>query len=535
MAFFFTSILADLSLGVAACFALLYFYMTRKYNCWKERGIHYMKPAPFVGNMWPVFLQKHSIGSYLRHVYEEAPDEPYVGIFALEKPILVIRDLDLVRCVLVKDAQVFLDRTFAPQEEQDPLIAKSLFGMKGKKWRHLRVKLSPTFTSGKMRKMFYLVDECGCQLLELISQEISTGRPVSVKETMARYSTDVIASCAFGVDAQALKDGQCEFRSVMRRVMEQTFLQNLALNLAFLAPSVARALKMTTMDHSILDFVRRTLWDVVDHRRRNGVVHKDFVDLLMQIKDGNEIRAEDSKDVEEIKEDNDLTNIGYKNKTEEENMKLDGDDFVAQAFIFLAAGFETSSTVLNFTLYELALNPYIQDRLRQEIVSVLDKYEGKVSYDCFKEMSYLDMVIAESMRKYPTLPFLERKSSTEYKVSGTNFTIPKETTVMIPVWAIHNDPNLYPLPDKFEPERFTPENKEKIHHFAHLPFGEGPRICIGMRFGQMQVKTALVHVLSSFQVRPCSTTPKPPLVMKNFGGTLIPRDDILLTFTRVAN
>ncbi|XP_063223900.1 cytochrome P450 6j1-like [Bacillus rossius redtenbacheri] len=535
MALIFTSILADLSLGVAACVALLYFYMTRNYNCWKERGIPYVKPAPFVGNMWPVFMQRHSIGSYVRHVYEEGLGEPCVGIFALDKPILVIRDLDLVRCILVKDAQVFLDRTFAPQEEQDPLLAKSLFGIKGKKWRHLRVKLSPTFTSGKMRKMFYLVDECGRQLLELINQETSTGRPVAVKETMARYSTDVIAACAFGVDANALKDGQCEFRSVMRRVFEQTSLQRLASSLAFLAPSVSSALKLRTADHSVTEFTRRTLWDVVDHRRRNGVVRKDFVDLLMQIKDGNEIRAEDGKDVEEIKEDNDLTNIGYKNKTEEEHMKLDGDDFVAQAFVFLLAGFETSSTVLNFTLYELALNPHIQDRLRQEIVSVLDKYEGKVSYDCFKEMSYLDMVIAESTRKYPTLPFLERKCSTDYKISHTNFTIPKDTTVMIPVWAIHNDPNLYPFPDRFEPERFTSENKKERHHFAHLPFGEGPRICIGMRFGQMQVKTALVHVLSSFQVRPCSTTPKPPLVMKTFGGTLTPRDDIPLTFTRIVS
>ncbi|XP_063223902.1 cytochrome P450 6j1-like [Bacillus rossius redtenbacheri] len=532
MAVVFGSLLADLALVVAIVFLVLYLYCSHAFKYWERRGVCYAPPTMFFGNMGRFILQLDSLGNFLHHLYEQHKGQPAVGIFASTRPVLVALDLDLVRAVLVKDAHAFLDRSFSPPKEAEPLLARSLFVLKGKKWRHMRIKLTPTFTSGKLKKMFHLVNKCGKELLSCIDQEISkAGGSVSVKDTVARYSTDVIASCAFGVDANALADPNCEFRVTMRKMFEPNAIQKLANIIAFMAPWLRKIISLSSVDDSINKFVRGTFWNVVDFRRKNSVVRKDFVDILMQIKDDGEVHTEDAKDFDEIKQDSKYMDMDYI-KAEKSDIKLEDDDIVAQAFIFIIAGFETSSSVISFTLLELALNPSIQDRLREEIQSVLNKYNSEVTYDSISEMTYLDMVISEAMRKYPTVPVLERKCQLNYKIQNTNIVIEKGTGVMIPVLGIHYDPLIYPQPHTFDPERFSPEKKKERSHFSHLPFGEGPRICIGMRFGMIQVKTALVHILTAYQVRPCAQTPELPLEMKPF-GVLTPKKEIILDFRKI--
>nr|CAD7195288.1 unnamed protein product [Timema douglasi] len=316
-----------------------------------------------------------------------------------------------------------LDRSFSPDESVDPLGAKNLFGQKGPTWRHLRVKMTPTFTSGKMKKMFYLVDECAQMLTEIIEQQSFGGKPIPVKETMARFTTDVISSCAFGVKSNAMTDVNSEFQ-------------------------------------------------------------------------------------------------------------LEGDDFVAQAFVFLAAGFETSSTTTTFALYELSLNLDIQNKLRHEIITVLEKHDRKITYDAMMEMNYLDMVVSETLRKYPALPFLDRNVQVDYKIPGTNDILEKGTTVFIPTFGIHYDPEYYPNPEKFDPERFSAKNKNDIPKYAYLPFGEGPRNCIGMRFGLMQVKTGLIHLLSKFEVSRHKETPV-SIVFVTSSPTLCAVGNMPLIFNKI--
>ncbi|XP_063231331.1 cytochrome P450 6j1-like [Bacillus rossius redtenbacheri] len=530
MAMIFSTVLADVTVVVATCLVAAYLYFASAFRYWKRRGVHYVPPTSIFGNMGGVALQREHIGEYLKKVYDSNPDQPVVGLFAFRNPILMVRDLEVVQSIMVKNAHAFLDRPVNISQESNPLVSRSLFALKGKKWRHLRTKLTPTFTSAKMKKMFYLINECGKQLLPCIEMEMEKGKHVMVKDTVARYSTDVISSCAFGVDGNALVDPNSEFRATTRKIFEITKLQNLASTLVTLAPPLIKALKLEITDDNINNYLRKLFWEVVDHRKKNNVSRNDFVDVLMQIKDEGQVRAEeDAHDKEEIKQDSmDIKKL----RIETVDSKLEDDDFVAQAFIFIAAGFETSSSVIAFTLYELAINPSIQDKLRRKLMTVLEKHNSEVTYEAIAEMDYLDMVISETLRKYPTVPILARQCLENFRIPGTDITIEKGTSVMIPVLAIHSDPAIYPEPDKFDPERFNYENKNKRSKFAHIPFGEGPRICIGMRFGQMQVKTALVHILTTYQVRPCTETPSPPLRMKPIGVNT-PRKEIALAFDRI--
>ncbi|XP_021925282.1 cytochrome P450 6j1-like [Zootermopsis nevadensis] len=496
----FLSLTLSLITVLSVLFIYLYYYFTRNFNFWKNLGISYVKPLPFVGNLKEVVFLKENIGKALQRIYSEHSDKPYVGIFAFDEPSLLIRDLDMVKNILVKDAQNFLDRSITVDEDVEPLLGKTMFVTKGQRWRRIRVKLTPVFTTAKIKMMLYLVELCGKDLVKYLDKVTADGTPVDVKETMARFTTDVIASCAFGINSNSLKNPDAEFRRHLRNALDFTFIKGLAGLTAFFAPNLKRSLKLKFVDDYTTNYIRNTIWNTVDYREKNEVIRNDFLDSMI------EMRNKWKRSVQEDK-------TPAKSQENDSHFEIDGDEFVAQAFLFLAAGLETSATVLSFALYELALHSEIQQRLRAEMTQVLDKHHGELTYDGIREMSYLDMVVRETLRKYPVLPFLDRRCARDYELPSPSgketIILPAGTAVYISVVGIQNDPKYFPEGEKFLPERFTEENIKSRPSYTYLPFGEGLRMCMGMRFGLMQVKTGLIHIFSAYEVAPCEETPVP--------------------------
>lgn len=130
------------------------------------------------------------------------------------------------------------------------------------------------------------------------------------------------------------------------------------------------------------------------------------------------------------------------------------------------------------------------------------------------------------MRKHPAVGTLHRVSNADYQLPNGGI-VPKGTYVVIPAFAFHRDPELYPNPDKFDPERFSPENKPKIDPLSFLPFGEGPRSCIGLRFGMLQMKLGLAVMLQQFQFDICDQT-KIPLEIDNVSLLHVPKGGVWL-------
>ncbi|XP_069699332.1 cytochrome P450 6j1-like [Periplaneta americana] len=491
--------------------AAIYFYVTRKFNFWKNHRVAYVKPVPFFGSLKDLVLQKVSIGTYLKQVYDDHKGEPYVGIFSFDKPAVVVCDLDLIKNVLVKDASNFSDRVAAMDEGLDPLGARNLFVVNGDRWKHMRTHLSPTFTSGKMKTMFHLVDACAKELVCCLDEATVNGDRVEVKDAMARYTTDVIASCAFGIDSNSLKNPNSEFRTQLRKVFEMSTVKSFALMLSFFVPGLLTSFRLSIIHDSVNKFTRETVWSTVDYREKNGITRRDFLDIMIELRRKGKQANGKQKPV----------------------YQMDGDDFVAQALSFMTAGFETSSSTISFTLYELSLQPELQQRLRDDIVDVLNKHDHQLTYEAIQDMKYLDMVVSETLRKYPILPFLDRRSFSKYQLPCTkSVTIPEGTSVYIPVLGLHYDPQYFPEPDRFDPERFSEENKVNRPAYCYLPFGEGPRFCIGMRFGLMQTKTGLIHILSRYEVAPCKDTPV-PLVLDRKSFLVSTKEGIPLSLKKI--
>uniref|UniRef100_A0A8C0WIQ1 unspecific monooxygenase n=1 Tax=Castor canadensis TaxID=51338 RepID=A0A8C0WIQ1_CASCN len=155
------------------------------------------------------------------------------------------------------------------------------------------------------------------------------------------------------------------------------------------------------------------------------------------------------------------------------------------------------------------------------------------TYDALVQMEYLDMVVNETLRLYPIAGRLERLCKTDVEINGAF--IPKGTVVMVPTYALHRDPKLWQEPEEFHPERFSKKNKDSIDPYIFMPFGNGPRNCLGMRFALMNMKVALIRVLQNFTFKPCKETQIPmklskqgflqaekPIVLK-----AVPRDGII--------
>ncbi|XP_017487087.1 PREDICTED: cytochrome P450 6g1-like [Rhagoletis zephyria] len=189
------------------------------------------------------------------------------------------------------------------------------------------------------------------------------------------------------------------------------------------------------------------------------------------------------------------------------------DMLTAQAAVFLTAGFETSSSTMAFALYELAKHPDLQERLRNEIRDALLIDHGKLSYETITNLPYLGMVVDEVLRLYPVLPVLDREHLPREEDKPFDlrpyydYKVPTGMAVYIPIFGIQRDPKYWPNPDTFDPERFSPENKKLHEPMAYLPFGTGPRNCIGSRIGLLQAKIGLVHILKNHFVTFCDKTP----------------------------
>jgi len=208
--------------------------------------------------------------------------------------------------------------------------------------------------------------------------------------------------------------------------------------------------------------------------------------------------------------------------------KLLDDEITGNAFVFILAGYETTATSLAFTAYLIAAHSDVQERLIAEIDEVIDdQLKAEDLAEAVGKLPYLDMVMKEALRMYPPIPLhFGRYASVEKTIMGK--VIPEGSAVMIPTWYIHHDPNTWPDPWKFDPERFSPENRHSIKEMSYLPFGEGPRKCIGWRFANLEAKLALALLLKKFKLRLGPThIANGPLKHRNKGISLAPENDAI--------
>ncbi|KAJ7305927.1 hypothetical protein JRQ81_010293, partial [Phrynocephalus forsythii] len=391
-------------------------------------------------------------------------------------------------------------------------IFKSAVSMaKDDHWKKLRTVLSPTFTSGKLKEMFPIIRHYGEVLAKVVQKKVERDEPMVMKDIFGPYSMDVVTSTSFGVDVNSLNDPDERFVKEMKAFTRPFQSLNLRFALMFVFPflgPVFKAFNMQLFPKESEDFFRRSFKKIKAARLKEGKGSRvDFLQLMI---------------------DSQVSNSSHQsNGVNHEFQGLTDEEIIAQAIIFIFAGYEPSSNSLSFLAYSLATHPDVQQKIQDEIDSVLPN-KAPLTYDAIMNLEYLDMVVNETQRLYPLGGRIERASKKDVEINGV--TIPKGTVVMISPYVLHRNPEFWPEPEEFRPERFSKENN--IDPYTFLPFGAGPRNCIGMRFALVTMKVAIVALLQHFSFRVCKETPIPlkmraaaflmpekPIVLK-----LVPRD-----------
>ncbi|XP_046482183.1 probable cytochrome P450 6a13 [Neodiprion pinetum] len=461
----------------------LYFYLRRQFSFWSDRNAPYKEAHWIFGNLAEFVRGKRSLAEVSLDLYKEFKGSRFVGIWEFHSPTLFVIDPELLRDILVKDFASWSTRGTAANVDVDPLSA-NLIHLNGDTWKSVRAKLTPTFTSGKLKQMHYLLLECGKDFEKYLNAAATDGKPLEAREMSAKFTTDVIGSCAFGIQMNSLNDEDAVFRRMGRKIFEPSTKGKIVRALQRHFPGLFKFLNLSTHEQELTDFFLKITKENLEYRERNNLQRHDFMDLLRNMKNSGEPLGKD-------------------------DVEIDYRFLAAQAFVFFAAGFETSSTAISFCLHELAVNQDIQDRLRDEINETKAASDGEVTWDGLNSMKYLDMVVAETLRKYPPIPVTTRCAVKPYRIPGTDIELPERTGCIAPIYALHHDPEYYPEPDKFIPERFTDEAKSQRPALAYLPFGSGPRVCIGLRFAEQQTKLGLVKLVENFKITLCEKSQNP--------------------------
>jgi cytochrome P450 family 6 len=297
MGFIFETLALDVGTVLACVLAAIYVYFKVSFNYWKKRNVPYVKPTFPFGNFADAAFLRKTIAHVQEDLYKKLDGEKYGGIYAFSIPMFIVRDPDIIKTILVKDFPSFHDHGFFSDEEMEPLTGH-LFLLSGKRWRNLRVKLSPTFTSGKMKMMFQTFVECGHELGNILEKSASNEEVIEIKDIFARYSTDIISSCAFGIQCNCLKNPDAEFRQWGRKIFEPSIRNSILSFLIATVPSVLSVLKLKPLDPKVSKYFRSMVEDTVNYRERNNIKRNDFMQLLIHIK--NKVKLdEENENIEE--------------------------------------------------------------------------------------------------------------------------------------------------------------------------------------------------------------------------------------------
>lgn len=362
--------------AIATLLFLGYLWVKRQYSYWSSRQIPEVEPT-FPSGSIRMFGKREHLSLRLANVYAEQKKRgPIIGMYFFVRPALLLTDLNLIRNVLIKDFQYFQDRGVFYNEKVDPLSAH-LFNLEPSKWKVLRSKLTPTFTSGKMKFMFPTIVAVAEQFRLVLNDMIKSGEEVEIRDVLGRFTTDVIGTCAFGIECNSLKDPNAKFRVMGKKVFDEPKLSGVQRSFVSMCSGLAKILGVRLHHKDVTEFFLNIVRETIDYREKNQVRRNDFMDLLIQLKNDGYLKGE--------KGENGEKEVG----------RLTFNEIAAQAFVFFLAGFETSSTTLTYALYELALahNESIQNQARDEINTVLAKHDGQLTYEALTEMTYCEQII----------------------------------------------------------------------------------------------------------------------------------------------
>lgn len=439
---------------------LVYWMGVSSYSLVSHVNLPGPKPFPFIGNLYEAVYKYDGL-----HNAFMAYDKKYGKVYKLflgRDPIIVVTDLEIIKRILVTDFDKFRNR---PEVlAGNPPLDKGLFGARDGDWKRIRSILTPTFSASKLKEIVPIIEEAVNVLRPKFDSLAKDDKSVDVSTPFGQFSLDVILTAGFGLktDIQTKPDPELVDK-ILTVFSVPTFHRAISMFPFF--RQVRKIFHLSPIQH--VPYFAKMAKSVLDLRRSGSLGRRDLVQLMLEV----EQRAGNNNEVR----------------------KLTDEEIIGQSIVFFVAGSETTGATLAFTAYYLAHHPDIQDKLLREIDDAVKSRGDESTYQFVQSLEYLERVLSEVLR-LATVGYVNIRECMETcEIGGVEF--PAGVGVSIPAFVIHRNADYWPEPEKFDPDRFLPELVRKRPAFSYMPFGLGPKQCLGIRLAQIEMKMALIEIL----------------------------------------
>ncbi len=479
------------------------------FSTWERMGIPGPKASSILlGNFAEIITE----GRIRMHkVWTEQYGKVY-GYYDSSGPVLITADPDMAKEILIKQFDKFEQRIVFLDNNDNPTA--NIFETRGEKWKRVRGISTPTFSARKMKMMSPLVHQSIDRLMERFQKHAKAQEDFDVYEDWKCLTLDVITSIVFSYDTDVFNSKDSIFLKKLRELFDNldprkmSFVKRLQILVCTISPSLLKITKLFNprIASPPVGWFENLAKRMIEDRQSSGENRNDYIQLMLNVnrrQAGNLSGSETDSDLSDNEMSRELRKYAKSKQMTMEEMQ-------GQCAVFLAAGYETTATTLAFFSHYMALYPDIQSKLQQEVDEYFPVPSQNINYETVQKLPYLEMIFCEVSRLASIGQLGVQRICNEATKVG-DVTIPKGTRVIINGAAIHMDSELWgPEPtDQLVPERFLQERKGERHSMAYLPFGGGPKNCIGMRFAIMEAKMAIINMMQRYSIEKCDKTQVP--------------------------
>ncbi|GAC1343415.1 MAG: cytochrome P450 [Ktedonobacteraceae bacterium] len=424
------------------------------------KAFRYISGYPLVGSL-PDF-SKDRLGLLQRMAREGDVVGMHFGPF----PVILFNKPEHVHSILVEHAYDF-DKGLAIHNTFRPVVGDGIFSSEGDFHRHQRKLMAPSFQPRHIASYAGTMGHYG----EQIQQTWPDGAVIDVNQQMTNLTMSIIGKTLFDADVFT-ETG--ELGAAMTITTEYV---SHALSTLF-SPPYSWPTPRNRRMHKAVEVLRNLIGRFIDERRNHPSERNDFLSILLQARD-------------------------------EDGKPMSDEQAMAECLTLFGAGHETTATALTWAWYLLCQHPESYQKVQQEVDSVL---QGRTpTYADLARLPYCLQVFKEAMRLYPPAYAFSRRALRDVEIDG--YRVPNGLVVLLSPYTLHRREEYFPEPETFVPERFTPEREKQLPRYAYVPFGAGPRICIGLYFAMMEGHLLLATIAqrASFSLLPGQTIDPDPV------------------------
>uniref|UniRef100_A0AAV2LKC8 aromatase n=1 Tax=Knipowitschia caucasica TaxID=637954 RepID=A0AAV2LKC8_KNICA len=441
-----------------------------------------MRSIPEIGTTFPIIGNAHQLktksGEFFNQIVELTTEYYTLPLFKIwigTIPFVILFHHETVESIL--NNPIHMEKAYA-YTFLHPWLGTGLLTSTGKKWRQRRKMLTPTFHFSILTDFMEVMNEQSEILVEKLQNK--AGKEVfDCYPYVTLCALDIICETAMGKKIYAQSNYESEY---VKCVYKMSDIVSRRQRLPWYWP----------------DLLYYSIGDGKEHDKMLKVLHS-FTQKVIKERAENISNSESDSETD-LKKRRAFLDMLLKT-TDEEGNSMSHQDIQEEVDTFMFEGHDTTAASMNWILHLVGSHPEVQRKVHQELDEVFGTSDRPVNTEDLKKMRYLECVIKEGLRLYPSVPFFGRTICQDTTIRG--FKVLKGSNIIIVTYALHRDPRYFPEPEEFKPERFLPQNSIGRPAYAYVPFSAGLRNCIGQRFALMEEKVVLSSVFRRFTVEAC--------------------------------